>query len=662
MLFAFLFILSVRLSGQIHPNKLLDSLFSRAEYYATNYIDSCRILSNQLMAYAEQHDDVDGMVLGYYGLSSYHDRMGDYATASQLAYNGLQLMENRHKTNVNLQFKLILQLSICHRLIGQPLICKEYLNEGLSMVDKYDLKGADVDKLYVFFANLFGDLNKPDSVIYFLNLVKDKIPTKYNTMILAPYNNARAIVSARKGDYVTAAKLMSQTIGFCEQFNNLFFKTAAIQFISSYYLQSKIDSAIYFAGKAIEIATSNNYYRHINTSAQVLTSAYEKLGKQDSVIKYMKIQYRANEFLYGRDKVSQLLKLNAENKLKEKDSIIRFEKEKTKNSILVFGLMLGILMLGLSFLVYRNRQKSKIYQLLEDQNLKMTDKNHELEHTLTILKSTQAQLIHSEKMASLGELTAGIAHEIQNPLNFVNNFSELNNELVQDAQAELKKLINPEPAISIEPLQEILDDIKINSEKIHIHGNRASSIVKNMLEHSRVSTGEKSEVDLNVLCEEYIRLSYQGMRSKNKDFFADYKTYLDPDLPKIRVVAQDIARVLLNLCNNAFYAVDLQRKKSDESFKPLVTLATQRLDNKIQIMIRDNGPGIPDSIKDKIFQPFYTTKPTGEGTGLGLSLSYDIVKSHGGNISVMSTDDHRHSDSVGQSFAKGTEFIIELPI
>ena len=292
----------------------------------------------------------------------------------------------------------------------------------------------------------------------------------------------------------------------------------------------------------------------------------------------------------------------------------------------------------------------------------MTDKNHELEHTLTILKSTQAQLIHSEKMASLGELTAGIAHEIQNPLNFVNNFSELNNELIQDAQAELKKLINPEPAISIEPLQEILDDIKINSEKIHIHGNRASSIVKNMLEHSRVSTGEKSEVDLNVLCEEYIRLSYQGMRSKNKDFFADYKTDLDPDLPKIRVVAQDIARVLLNLCNNAFYAVDLQRKKSDESFKPLVTLATQRLDNKIQIMIRDNGPGIPDSIKDKIFQPFYTTKPTGEGTGLGLSLSYDIVKSHGGNISVMSTDDHRHSDSVGQSFAKGTEFIIELPI
>ena len=310
-------------------------------------------------------------------------------------------------------------------------------------------------------------------------------------------------------------------------------------------------------------------------------------------------------------------------------------------------------------------------EILEKQ---VSERTSELKKSLEELKSTQAQLIHSEKMASLGELTAGIAHEIQNPLNFVNNFSELNNELIQDAQAELKKMIHPEPAISIEPIQEILDDIKINSEKIHIHGHRASSIVKNMLEHSRVSTGEKSEVDLNVLCEEYIRLSYQGMRSKNpqdaqrtpgaahKDFFADYKTDLDPDLPKIRVVAQDIARVLLNLCNNAFYAVDLQRKKSDESFKPLVTLATQHLDNKIQIMIRDNGPGIPDLIKDKIFQPFYTTKPTGEGTGLGLSLSYDIVKAHGGEISVVSMAEPRQTDSVGQSVARGTEFIIELPI
>ena len=305
-------------------------------------------------------------------------------------------------------------------------------------------------------------------------------------------------------------------------------------------------------------------------------------------------------------------------------------------------------------------------QLLENQNQvlerQVTERTAALNKSLNDLHSTQAQLIHSEKMASLGELTAGIAHEIQNPLNFVNNFSELNNELIQDAQAELKKMIHPEPAISIEPIQEILDDIKINSEKIHIHGHRASSIVKNMLEHSRVSTGEKSEVDLNVLCEEYIRLSYQGMRSKNpqdaqrtpgaahKDFFADYKTNLDPDLPKIRVVAQDIARVLLNLCNNAFYAVDLQRKKSDESFKPLVTLATQCLDNKIQIMITDNGPGIPDSLKDKIFQPFFTTKPTGQGTGLGLSLAYDIIKAHGGEIKVESMQN------------EGTSFIITLPI
>jgi signal transduction histidine kinase len=265
--------------------------------------------------------------------------------------------------------------------------------------------------------------------------------------------------------------------------------------------------------------------------------------------------------------------------------------------------------------------------LLEKQ---VADRTVELNNSLNNLKSTQAQLIQSEKMASLGELTAGIAHEIQNPLNFVNNFSEVSSELLDEMNDELDKG-------DIEEAKVISKDIKQNLEKINHHGKRADAIVKGMLEHSRSSTGEKVPTDINVLADEYLRLSYHGLRAMDKNFNADYKTDFDPNLPKVNVVPQDIGRVLLNIINNAFQAIkndelspDSYRDKNDE-FKPLVTVSTKNLGDKIEISVRDNGPGIPDQIKEKIFQPFFTTKPTGQGTGLGLSLSYDIVKAHGGN-------------------------------
>lgn len=250
-------------------------------------------------------------------------------------------------------------------------------------------------------------------------------------------------------------------------------------------------------------------------------------------------------------------------------------------------------------------------------------------------------------MASLGELTAGIAHEIQNPLNFVNNFSELNKELVLEAKEELGKG-------NIDEAKNILGDIVENSEKINHHGKRAESIVKGMLQHSRTGSGKKELTDLNALADEYLRLSYHGLRAKDKSFQSDFKVDLDPNLPKLEVMPQDIGRVFLNLINNAFYTVNQKRKKSQEqgegSFKPLVTVKTKKLIGAIEITVMDNGDGIPESIKSKIFQPFFTTKPTGQGTGLGLSLSYDIVKAHGGEISVESQE------------GLGTTFNINLPI
>ena len=318
-----------------------------------------------------------------------------------------------------------------------------------------------------------------------------------------------------------------------------------------------------------------------------------------------------------------------------------------------------------AYIQYRSRTLEKENKRLEG---KVTERTNELEQSLKDLKSTQNQLIQKEKLASLGELTAGIAHEIQNPLNFVNNFSELSVDLAKELKEEVEKFDIPEK--DKEYVGEILTDLTSNQEKINHHGKRASSIVKGMLEHSRTSTGERAMTDINALADEYLRLSYHGMRAKDKNFNADYNTDFDENLPKINIVPQDMGRVLLNLMNNAFYAVherNLRGLKNLEGLKaytPSVFVSTKQIvadangNNQIVITVKDNGNGIPENIKAKIFQPFFTTKPTGQGTGLGLSLAYDIVtKGHAGTLEVVSSV--ANPDNGGEGV--GSEFIIRLP-
>jgi len=285
-----------------------------------------------------------------------------------------------------------------------------------------------------------------------------------------------------------------------------------------------------------------------------------------------------------------------------------------------------------------------------DDFVKLEKAKESIELTLSELKATQKQLIQSEKMASLGELTAGIAHEIQNPLNFVNNCSEVSKEMADELREEVNK-----PELDKELLSQIAEDLAQNQEKIYHHGQRASSIVKGMLEHSRTSSGKKELIDINALADEYLRLAYHGLIAKAKSFNADFKTDFDSTLPKVEVVNQEMGRVLLNLINNAFQAVSEEREQrkaiGDLDYKPLVSIKTQLItNNQLQATITDNGSGIPDAIKDKIFQPFFTTKDTGKGTGLGLSLAYNIVKAHGGEIQVESVE------------GEGSEFKIILPI
>ena len=292
--------------------------------------------------------------------------------------------------------------------------------------------------------------------------------------------------------------------------------------------------------------------------------------------------------------------------------------------------------------------KAQLEVQVAERTSELTKQKEELELALKELKSTQSQLIQAEKMASLGELTAGIAHEIQNPLNFVNNFSEVNNELIGELKVEWAKADN-ERDKGLE--DELLSDIFQNLEKINHHGKRADAIVKGMLQHSRISSGQKEPTDINALADEYLRLSYHGLRAKDKSFNATMNTNFDESVGKINIVAQEIGRVILNLINNAFYAVNekLHHSEPNSNYEPTVSITTKKLNDKVEIIVKDNGNGIPQKIVDKIFQPFFTTKPTGEGTGLGLSLSYDIIKAHGGEIKVESIE------------GKGSTFIILLP-
>ena len=284
---------------------------------------------------------------------------------------------------------------------------------------------------------------------------------------------------------------------------------------------------------------------------------------------------------------------------------------------------------------------SKQNETLEQQ---VKERTASLNQSLEELKATQSQLIQSEKMASLGELTAGIAHEIQNPLNFVNNFSEVSTELIDEMNEELEKG-------DFEEAKAISNDIKQNLEKINHHGKRADGIVKGMLQHSRKNTGEKELTDINKLADEYFRLAYHGLRAKDKSFNAQLETDYDDSIKTVNMIPQDIGRVILNLITNAFYAVD-EKKSNSESidFKPTVSVSTKKLKDTIEIIIKDNGNGIPKDILDKIFQPFFTTKPTGKGTGLGLSMSYDIIRAHNGKLQVESND------------KEGTIFTVSLPI
>lgn len=428
---------------------------------------------------------------------------------------------------------------------------------------------------------------------------------------------------------------------------------------SVFKASNQLDSAIFYAKKALVFSNRNQPLPISVLSAQLLSELYERKNNLKEALLYNKIAMAEKDSLVSQEQIRQIERLAYDEKERELMTQRRIEVHQAdlEDKIKIYGLtlLLFVVLLVLFFLYRNNKIKHKANLLLHSQKEEIDIQRTKSEKALQELKATQAQLIQSEKLASLGELTAGIAHEIQNPLNFVNNFSELSIDLAQELKEEIEKMTIPEN--DKEYIDEIIGDLTQNQQKINQHGKRASSIVKGMLQHSRTSSGEKELTDINALADEYLRLSYHGLRAKDKNFNADFKTDFDENLPKIAVIPQEIGRVLLNLFNNAFYAVNSPLTPDGGIKKaPLVKVITKylaplsRVGGAVIVSVTDNGTGMSEATKLKIFQPFFTTKPTGEGTGLGLSLSYDIItKGHGGTLEVESVE------------GEGTTFIIKLP-
>jgi signal transduction histidine kinase len=495
---------------------------------------------------------------------------------------------------------------------------------------------------YLNLGRLYLAQMKTDSAIHYIQrayeISKQVDFAKFSGSCLL--NLGRVYLSS--GNKEKAIKYLHNAIAVCEQEKYYRGAIAASLILADLNLkEEKSDSGYYYSIMALQKAKELNVPDLLLRSYTAMANYYNKMSNNDSAVKYQSLIIKIKDSLYNSRQGQQFQNLDFNEQL-HKQEIAATEKA-FQNRLRIYGLLVAIaIFLVLAIILWRNNaQKQKSYALLEKEKRETDRQKEKVEHAFLELKSTQQQLIQSEKMASLGELTAGIAHEIQNPLNFVNNFSEVSNELIEEMKMELTKG-NSDDAIAI------AEDVKQNLEKITHHGKRADAIVKSMLQHSRANSGKKELTDINALCDEYLRLAYHGLRAKDKSFNATTKTDFDNSIGKISVVPQDLGRVIFNLANNAFYAVNEKQKQDFKGYEPTVTISTAKHNGKIEIKVKDNGNGIPQQILDKIFQPFFTTKPTGQGTGLGLSLAYDIIKAHYGEIKVESSQ------------GEGTTFLILL--
>ncbi len=589
-----------------------------AEAYRAEKPDSTLYFADQALQLSRSINFPFGEMRAYLVLCYYFQNTGtDITQALETALKALAITEKYHFKDFE---------GGCLIRLGQVNLILGNTQEALNIFQKANnvlSNGGDpffYAVTYWWLASTYVSMNKPDSALYMAKIGHDRAVEIKNDRILGQVLSTMGRVSAIKGNTQLARQYYHQRIAAAERINEYVDIAGGYLNLSHLFRDLKQnDSAIYYAKRAFELGRPRSFKSIVSTAGNLLSVLLEPSDPAEA-LRYLKAAKAASDSVYNIQKIQSAQTLVF--KEKERKTELGYEKKAYQSRVRQYALLAGIalLLLGLFGLYRNNRHKQKT-------NLALGKQKQQVEKALTELKSVQTQLIQQEKMASLGELTAGIAHEIQNPLNFVNNFSDVNRELLIEMSDEIEKG-------NFGEVKTIAKDVIENEEKINHHGKRAEGIVKGMLQHSRASSGQKEPTEINALVDEYLRLAYHGLRAKDKSFNAITKTEFDNSIGKINIVSQEIGRVILNLINNAFYAVNEKQRLDANGYEPTVTVSTEKNNGKVEIRVKDNGNGIPQKISDKIFQPFFTTKPTGQGTGLGLSLSYDIVKSHGGDIKM----------------------------
>ena len=613
-------------------------MVSLAEAYRWSKPDSAMVYVQEALAISRQRKFRRGEAAALNSLSVLYRELGNLPLALDLALKGLQISKDNH---------LHIEETSSLLRIANVYSASNNNNEALNYFRQAEkkLQSHPNDFYSAATANLiaitFEKMNMPDSALYYAKRVS--VETFKNTTGPAIYFTLLGNIQLKLKNETPALAYYRQGIESAVAFNDL--RTAAeiyIRVASVFKKNNNTDSAIHYALQGLATAERLSYKNRIMAASSLLAELYEPMNASEA-LKYHKIFSAARDSLYSTEKLQafQTIKFNEQEKQRE----IEIAKTAFRNKVRMYVLVGGVgMLLLITLLLYRNnKHKQKANALLHKQKREIDIQRTKLQESLDNLKSTQAQLIHSEKMASLGELTAGIAHEIQNPLNFITNFSDLNTELIGELRSEVERN-------NLDEVKAIAKNIEENEEKINHHGRRADSIVKGMLQHSRRSTGIKESTEINKLADEYLRLSYHGLRAKDNAFMVNIDTNFDETIGNVNIIPQEIGRVLLNLYTNAFYAVTEKKRQSTNGYSPTVTVSTKRKDGNILISVKDNGNGIPEKMVTKIFEPFFTTKPTGQGTGLGLSLSYDIVKAHSGELTVETQE------------GEGTVFFIKLPV
>ena len=631
--------LKQQLKTQPEDTTRISLLMDVAYTYYFSKPDSCLLYAEQALSLTRKLQRTAEQVSALNCAGEALRFLGDYPGSLKMQMEALEL--SRKMKDMNSEIRALNFIGYTYTDFREYRLGIEYLRRSIELNKK---AGNPIMGSFALsgIGNAYDLLKMPDSALYYQRLARnthERSGLKHGplkSLTLTRYGNAFASLDRKDSALIYYHKALANAIAVNDRLND---SRIQARIAGLYESWGRYDSSLYYARQSLRNGKQTAQPSQKLEVSSLLVKLFRETNNPDSALFYMDVSSAMNDQLYGPQKVKELQLLMLEEQKQQQDIIRQQEQFANKIKFIALLSAVGVFSLLAFILLLNNRQKQKANNLLNQQKSK-------IEETLAALKSAQAQLIQSEKMASLGELTAGIAHEIQNPMNFVNNFSELNKELLLEMKDEIEKG-------NMDNAKALANDAIENQEKINHHGKRADAIVKGMLLHSRSGSGVKEPTDINALAEEYLRLAYHGLRAKDKFFNAMMETRYDETIGTINIIQQDIGRVILNLITNAFYAVMEKRKQQPEgqtSYEPMVTVSTKKLDEKVLISVKDNGNGIPQKVLDKIFQPFFTTKPTGQGTGLGLSLSYDIVKAHSGELKVQTKE------------GEGSEFIIQLPV